>query len=110
MAHGPKRVDMSDDGRIIEVVMDEHVSADSELAVQALPVERKPWGDRGALDRHVFADDPEAVQALPPVRHASLRRLPDDLREEAERRRAEREGEPAVDERDAEPHAHHDDE
>lgn len=89
MAHGPKQVHMDDTGRIIEVVMDEAITDPThELAVQALPVERKEHGDRGAVDEVLSADHPDAVQALEPVRHAGTRRLPAELAEEAEKRRA----------------------
>jgi hypothetical protein len=88
MSHGPKKVNMDETGRIIEVVMDEAVTdPNSELAVQALPVERKPHGDRGAQDVVLSADHPDAVQALDPQPHRGLIRLSDEQKEEAAARR-----------------------
>jgi hypothetical protein len=80
-----KHVEMDETGRVIEVGMDEHVSHDSELAVQALPVERRPG--RGHQTTVLSADHPDAVQALEPPAHGGLRRLSEEASAEAEARR-----------------------
>jgi hypothetical protein len=86
-----EKIVLDDSGRLIDMVVDERVDKDHELAVQALPIEHREAAS-GQQDEVVDANHPLAVQALPRDPHPWAHRLSDKERKESEKRRRRHEG------------------